>query len=1016
MGNDRKLLFAIRAALATAATLSQVPAALSQTVAANNESATSDAALQEVVVTGSRIATAPNDISISPITTVSQLDIAQSGLIRTEDILNNLPSITAEQGSGESIGSTGTATVSLRDLGSQRTLVLVNGIRMNPGGAGGVTGGNSNAADINQIPSELLERVDVLTGGASSVYGADAVAGVVNFVLNTHYEGVKVDADYGFYRHSNNDQGDLAALSSFGATLPPSTVDTGQSKQFSITAGANFADGKGNATAYFEYFNAGAAVGYQFDHAGCTLNGGATANSQPACGGSETTGHGGLIELGQVGGVTQSFADAIDPKTGILRPFQNSDLYNYGALSYFQRPSERYAAGVFLHYDVNSYASVYMQTMFARNTSTAQYGPDAAFGAEETISCTNPLFTAQELSVLCNPTTLAQNRLVYPSEPVNSFTAYILKRNVEGGGRQDNYTSDSIHQVVGVKGTFADAWSYDAYGKVGITQFGDIEGNFIGSTQINNALNVVPNPAVGGVSTLAVGAPVCQSVLNGTDTKCVPWNIWTPGAINQAQLNYLTVQSTWSTTATEYIASGSVTGDLGKYGVQLPTAKDGLSVNVGTEYREEKFDFSPDYIYANGLVGGGSPSYPINGQFHVFEGFTEARLPIINEMPYAYDLSADLGYRYSAYTEGFDTNTFKLGLEWAPIKDVRVRGGFNRAIRAPNIDELFEPATVGAGGTADPCWGATPTLTLAQCERTGVTAAEYGHITVNPAAQINTQVGGNSGLTPEIADTYSYGVVFQPSFIPGLVASLDFYRIVINHTITELTSNTVIDDCALTGNASACALIHRGPSGSLWLNSTQNYVQTTYLNVGSVQTKGFDFSSHYTLDAGAAGKFSFNLTDTYTMAFDVQPITGGASYDCAGYWGATCGQPLPHLRQVFTTNWATPLPGFDFTVKWRFIGPSKVDSESQNPQLAGTFYTATAQIPGYNYVDMSANYALNSLLDVRVGVNNLFDKDPPVVLGGTYSNCPTIGCNDNTWAGTYDSLGRYLYAHVTMKF
>ena len=1017
MGNNRKLQFAIRAALATAAAMSVVPAAQSQTVAANTEPASTEPALQEVVVTGSRIAVAPNDISISPITTVSQLDIQQTGLVRTEDILNSLPSITAEQGSGQAISSVGTATVSLRDLGSQRTLVLVNGVRMNPGGAGGVPGGNANAADINQIPSELIERVDVLTGGASSVYGADAVAGVVNFVLNTHYEGVKVDADYGFYRHSNNDQNDIAALNSFGQAVPASTVDTGQQKQLSIVAGSNFADGKGNATAYFEYFNAGAAVGYQFDHAACTLIGGATPTAPITCGGSGTSPNGHVLEFGKVGGASTTIIDnAVDPKTGILRPFNNGDLYNYGALSYFQRPAERYTAGVFLHYDVNDYASVYMETMFARNTSTAQYGPSGSFYSKETISCTDPLLTAQELGVLCNPTTLAQNNAAYPTTPAGSFTAYIARRNVEGGGRLDNYASDAIHQVVGVKGSFADAWTYDVYGKVGITQFGDLEGNFLGQPQINNALQVVPNPAVGGVATLPVGAPVCTSVLNGTDPKCVPWNIWTPGGVTAAQLAYLTVPSTWSTTTTEFIFSNSVTGDLGKYGIQLPTAKEGLGVSVGSEYREEKFDFSPDYIYANGLTGGGAPSEPINGEFHVAEFFTEAKLPIMNDMPGAYNLSGEIGYRYSSYTEGFDTNTFKFGLEWAPIADVRMRAGFNRAIRAPNLDELFEPAVIGAGGTADPCWGPTPQYSLAECARTGVTAAEYGHIATNPAAQINTQDGGNTSLKPEIADTYTYGIVFQPSFIPNLVASLDFYRIVISNTITSLTSNTVIDDCALSGTAALCSLIHRGPTGSLWLSPTSNYVQTTDLNIGSVQTKGFDFTSHYRLDAGPAGKFTFNEIATYTLHFDTQPITGGPSYDCAGYWGATCEAPLPHLRSVLTTNWATPLPGFDFTVKWRFIGPSKVDSESQNPQLAGPFYTATAQIPGYNYIDLSANYSLNSMLDVRVGVNNLFDKDPPVILNGNLSNCPNTTCNDNTWTGTYDTLGRYLYAHITMKF
>ncbi len=1019
MGNDRKLLFAIRAALATAATISAIPAALSQTVAANTETTASETSLQEVVVTGSRIAVAPNDISISPITTVSQLDIQQTGLIRTEDILNSLPSITAEQGSGQSISSTGTSTVSLRDLGSQRTLVLVNGVRMNPGGAGGISGGNANAADINQIPSELIERVDVLTGGASSVYGADAVAGVVNFVLNTHYDGVKVDADYGFYRHSNNDQGDLTALSNFGATLPPSTVDTGQQKQISIVAGSNFADGKGNATAYFEYFNAGAAVGYQFDHAGCTLIGGATPSTPITCGGSGTSPHTHILELGGTNGAT-IISDAVDPKTGVLRPYTSADDYNYGALSYFQRPAERYSAGVFLHYDVNEYASVYLQTMFARNTSTAQYGPSGAFFPLENISCANPLLTAQEVGVLCNPATLAQNHLVYPTIAANSFTAYIARRNVEGGGREDNYASNSIFQTVGVKGHFADGWSYDAYGKVGITQFGDREADFLGVNQVNNALNVVTNPAVGGAKGVPVGAPVCASVLNGTDTACVPWNIFTPGGVTAAALNYLNIPSSWSTTATEYIASNSVTGDLGKYGVQIPTAKDGLSVNVGSEYREEKFQFSPDYVYANGLASGGSPSGPIAGGFHVFEGFSEARLPIMNDMPGAYNLSAEVGYRYSSYLEQFDkfdTNTFKVGLEWAPIKDVRLRGGFNRAIRAPNIDELYGPAAVGAGGVADPCWGPSPLLSLTQCERTGVTATEYGHIAVNEAAQINTQTGGNAELRPEIADTYTYGIVFQPTFIPNLVASLDFYRIVISDTITQLSPTNVVSDCAFTGQASTCGLINRGPSGSLWL-STANYVQTTERNIGTVQTKGFDFTAHYLLDAGIGGKVSFNLTDTYTMNFITQPISGGLSYDCAGYWGATCGSPLPHLRQVLTTNWATPLPGFDFTVKWRFIGPSKVDSESQNPLLhvSGPFYTQTSQISGYNYIDLSANYSVNSVVDFRMGVNNLFDKDPPTILTGTLSNCPNTTCNDNTWTGTYDTLGRYLYAHVTLKF
>ncbi|GAC1675060.1 MAG: TonB-dependent receptor [Steroidobacteraceae bacterium] len=1009
MGNNRKLQFAIRAALAAAAAASGAPIAMAQTVAAN---AATEPTLQEVVVTGSRIAVAPNDISISPITTVTAADIAQTGLIRTEDILNSLPQVTAEQSGGLSISSVGVATVSLRGLGSQRTLVLVDGRRMNPGGAGGISGGNSNAPDINQLPADLIERVDVLTGGASAVYGADAVAGVVNFILNTHYEGVKVDANYAFNNHKNDNQQYLTYLSNFGAATPQSTVNTGQTKDVSILAGSNFADGKGNATAYFTYLNSAPAIGYQFDHAGCTLIGGKTGNSPIKCGGSGTSAHGQFLMLGQSGVGTKAFAttivdNAVDPKTGAFRPFNGSDLYNYGALSYFQRAAERYTAGSFLHYDVNDHASLYTETMFARNTSHAQYGPSGDFFGLHTISCADPLLTASERTTLCNPTTFASNRAQYPGNTGDQISLYVARRNVEGGGRIDNYTSDSIRQVIGVKGKISDAWTYDAYAQVGITQFQDIESNFLGTPQIANALNVVADPKT--------GAPVCASVLNGSDPACVPWNVWVPGGVTKAALNYLSVPATYASNSTEYIADASVTGELGKYGVKLPTATDGLTVNIGAEYREEKFKFDPDYIYLNGLTGGGAPSKAIDGGLHVWEAFTEARLPIMNDIPGAYNLSADAGYRYSNYTLGFKTNTYKFGVEWAPVQDVRFRAGYNKAIRAPNINELFTPAVVGAGGTADPCWGSAPSLSQAQCVNTGVSPAQYGHINVNPAAQINTQVGGNVGLQPEKADTYTFGIVLQPTFIPNLVASLDVYSIKIKQTITSLSSNTIINDCALTGDAALCALIHRGPTGSLWL-STANFVTATNLNIGTVSTKGIDLALHYRADIGAAGKLGFNLSSSYTKDSLTQPLPTGGTYDCAGYWGTTCGAPTPHYRQVFTTNWATPWAGLDFSVKWRLIGPSSVDRSSGDPQLSAPFYVSTKHIPGYNYIDLSAAMAVTPAVNVRLGVNNLTDKNPPLILNGTLSDCPNSTCNDNSWAGTYDVLGRYLYAHVSVKF
>jgi iron complex outermembrane receptor protein len=999
---SRNVRNAVRLALAACATAATAPLVFAQ---AAPESAAPAERVQEVVVTGSRIPQAPNDISISPISSITADDVQRTGFVRTEDLLSSLPQVVAEQGSGLSISSVGTATISLRGLGSQRTLVLVDGRRLNPGGSGGIPPGSASAADVNQIPADLIERADVLTGGASSVYGADAVAGVVNFVLNTHYEGVKIDANYGFNNHKNDNATDLGYLSAFGAAIPGSTVNSGQNKDLSIIAGSNFADGKGNATVYATYLNSSPAVGYQFDHAGCTLIGGNTPASPIKCGGSGTSGHGQFLMIGLVGKAATTVVDnAVDPTTGVFRPFNGSDLYNYGALSYFQRAAERYTAGAFLHYDVNEHASVYTETMFARNTSQAQYGPSGDFFNLATMSCANPLLTAGEVAALCNPTTLAQNQALYGLTG-NQISLYIGRRNVEGGGRQDNYTSNSIRQVVGVKGQFADAWSYDAYGQVGITQFQDIEANFLGNPQINNSLNVVAGP----------NGPACAAALNGSDPACVPWNIFVPGGVTAAALNYLTVPATYASNSTEYITSGSVTGDLGKYGMKLPTANSGLAVNFGSEFREEKFNFSPDFIWLNGFQAGGAPSKPIDGKFHVWEGFTEARLPLIDEKPGAYNLSLEAGYRYSSYTLGFNTNTYKIGLEWAPIQDVRLRGSYNKAVRAPNIDELFEPAAVGAGGTADPCWGTAPSLSAGACANTGVTAAQYGHITVNPAAQINTQQGGNPGLVPEIADTYALGFVVQPQVIPNLVASVDFFDIKIQKTITSLQSNTIINNCALSGDPALCGLIHRGPTGSLWL-STANFVQATNLNIGNVSTKGVDLAAHYRLDIANMGRLGFNLSGTYTKDFLTQPLPTGKAFNCAGFWGTTCGAPEPKWRHVLNTNWGLPWAGIDLTVRWRYIGSSDVDRSSSDPQLAAPFYLSTAHIPAYNYFDLSAAIPVWTGVEFRAGVNNIADKNPPVILNGTLSDCPNSTCNDNTWAGTYDTLGRYIYAHVSVKF
>jgi iron complex outermembrane receptor protein len=999
---------AITGAAAAASTV-----AISQTAAVKM-----DQGLEEVIVTGTRIQASPNDISVAPVATLTAADIQRTGLVRIEDLLNNLPQVIAESNSGQSISSDGTASVSLRGLGSNRTLVLINGRRMQSGGSPY----NVSSADINQIPSAMVERIDVLTGGASSTYGADAVAGVVNFIMNTHFEGVKLDFDYGFNQHSNNNDIAHTALENAGIPVPGSFTG-GQNRDWSIMIGSNFADGKGNATVYGTYLNTSPVVGNQLDYAACTLN---SASTPPAsgpwdpisCGGSSTSATGRFKMYGITSGTssTRLVNSTVDKTTGLFRPYKAStDSYNYGALSYAQRKAERYTAGAFLNYDVNDQVNVYSETMFALNQSSGQYGPSGAFAyVNPIISCNNPLLgdvnaTGTPASVLCDPANVAANHALYPTLAPDQIQIQVARRSVESGGRVDNYTSNSIREVIGSKGNLGEAWTYDVYGQYGITNFGDNQGGYLGSAQINNALDVLTDPNT--------GQPACASAITGVNPTCVPWNIWQKGGVTPDQLTYLVTQSTYSANATEYVVNGSVTGDLGKYGIKSPAANDPIIVNIGTEWRQESFEFSPDYVFANGLASGGNGAFtPVNGTFHVNEYFIEGKAPLIDNKPGAYHLGLEAGYRYSQYSLNYNTNTYKFGVEYAPIQDIKLRGSYNRAVRAPNITDLYAPAFVGAGGNADPCWGSAPQFSPAQCQLTGLNPARWGKVGSNPAAQINNTTGGNPNLQPETADTYTVGFVLQPVALQSLVMSVDYYHISINDTITNLSTDTILNNCATTGSSVYCDRIHRDPTtGTLWENTT-SFVDTNTQNIGTVTTAGYDISARYKMEVGSMGKLNFTLSGTRVTDWSTQPTPESGSYDCTGLYGTVCYAPTPKWKHTFETNWGTPWAGLVLTGRWRYIGSVDVDKSSSNPQLNGLYQPGFGHIGGYSYIDLSAAINWGAHMSFRVGANNVFDKGPPIVLNGSFSNCPNTTCNDNTWVGTYDTLGRYVFAHISAKF
>jgi len=973
--------------------------------------------ISEVVVTGTRIPS-PNLESVSPVTAVSAAEIKATGVTRVEDMINSLPQAFAAQGAALSNGSTGTATINLRGLGATRTQVLIDGRRLMPGTPN--TSGGSLAADINFIPSALIERVDVLTGGASAVYGADAVGGVVNFIMSKNFEGVRIDAQYGLYQHENDSPiADVVAAKAATAAspqffkLPKDNVRDGESSQVTLILGVNSPDGKGNVTAYAGYRHVEPILQGNRDFSSCTLNSGDTFASA-SCGGSGTA-------------FPARFGNFVVDVTGpgnTFRPRVGArDVYNFGPDNYYQRPDDRYVLGAFANYEINDWATAYMDVMFMDDTSTYQIAPGGIFAGTFSVNCANPFLSAQQRGLLT--ATAASGGGTCATNPAGTFTGVVARRNVEGGGRQGQTQHQQYRYVIGMRGDLNDNWNYDFAMQYGRVSFNQTQTGFFRTGAINNALNVVAGPG---------GAPTCASVVNGSDLACVPYNIFQLGGVTQAALDYLETPSTSSGNLFERVVNFNIGGDLTEYGVKSPWANDGVGVSMGVEYRREQLDFAADFVSSSGaLNGSGGAAPPVNGSFDVYELFAETRIPILQDMAFAKNLTMELAFRYSDYSSIGTTETYKIAGEWEPIDGFRIRGGYNRAVRAPHVLELFSPQNVVLDGTQDPCAGlAAADPLVARCAQAfGLTTAQVLAIEANPANQYNGQTGGNPDLDPETADTYTFGVVYQPSFLPGFNVSVDWFDIKVKDFIGGIGADTIINRCVNTLDPFFCNLVNRDAQGSIWL-STQGYVQDTTLNTGALRTKGIDFNASYRTDLENIGLenmggISMNFVGTWLDELATQNLPGDDYFDCAGYYGTICSvsgglsSPNPEWRHKARLTWTTPFEygdwfkDFSLSLQWRHFNKVTLDAYSDDPALnnPGLQYATDKTLASRDYFDLTASWTMRDNLNFRAGVNNIFDKDPP--LTGS-SNCPTGPCNGNTWPQIYDSFGRYLFVGLTADF
>ena len=942
--------------------------------------------LEQVVVTGSRIPQA-NLEGTSPVTVLGSQDVQFEGTVQVEDLINNLPQAFADQGGNLSNGASGTATVNLRNLGADRTLVLVNGRRLPAGSPRGPV-----ATDLNQIPSSMIERVEVLTGGASAVYGSDAVAGVVNFILKDNFEGVQIDADYSGYWHKNDNGKIQQIIKDSGFRGAPGEVWDGDEYQIGLTMGSNFADGRGNATLYFGYSNTSALLQSERDYSGCALG---STSTGFYCGGSSTS-YPGRFRVANIGaaGSTSKTMDA----NGNVIPWNNK-FYNYGPLNYYQRPQERYQADFFTHYDVSDSAQVYAEFMFMDTSTVAQIAPSGAFGTVAAISRDNPLLQQNGASWF--------NTLFPTGYTADTRTVTIQRRNVEGGGRQDDLGLTSFRGVVGVKGSFADKnWNYDVSAQYGTVLFSETYYNDFSLVRIDRALDVVADPVS--------GAPVCRSALDGSDPACVPWNIWDPNGVAPESLAYLQTPGFQRGETTQRVVTASLSSDLGAYGLQLPTAQHGMGVAFGAEYREEGLDFNTDSAFTSGdLAGQGGPTIGVSGGYNVMDLFAELRLPVLQDMFLAQDLTVNASYRFSDYSTDITTDTYGFGADWQIVDDFRLRGSYQHSVRAANIIELFSAQALGLFDMSrDPC-STNPTATLEQCRRTGLDDALYGTDLDSSADQYNAIFGGNANLDPESADTWTVGFVFTPTFIDGLSMTVDYWNITVEDTISTVPPATALDQCLATGAAEYCSLITRDSQGTLWLLPEGNIVATN-VNIGETKTSGWDVGVNYSLGLNDMGTLSFAFMGTLLDEFVVTPLPGVEQYDCAGYYGqSNCGTPLPEVRTRLRATWATPW-GVDLSLNWRYFDSVTIDAASPDPDLADptvVFPGVDKTLASQNYFDLAAVYTFAEKYTVNVGINNVTDEEPPLSgqVGAGFGN-------GNTYPQVYDALGRYVFMGISAKF
>lgn len=912
----------------------------------------------DIVVTGSRIAVGDFK-SNSPLSTTDAQELRLQGAVNVEDALVEIPQATPGVSSTNNNGSNGTTTVNLRGLGDVRTLVLVDGKRWIPSG-------NTGVADLNTIPVALIQRVEVVTGGASAVYGSDALGGVVNFIFNDRFEGLRVDASSQITERGDGFTGDASLL-----------------------VGGSFADGRGHLTLWGGYTKREAIFQGQRDFSRIALAANRTDDGLIPSG--STTAFPANITLSAV---ANRPIDADGDSTVSFGPngelVGQASIFNTNPVNYLQVPQERWNAGGLFRFDLTDGIQAFGRFAYSNNRVSTQLAPSGTFFASFFINPDNPFLP---------PATIAALRTEAGAGGIDAQGNIRVQIGYRFAAPRKSDFQRSAYQVQGGLRGDVGSWRWEAFG-----QYSRTEQQTLLTGDANLAL-IAQALQVRNVN----GTPQCINPAGG----CAPLNIFTndQSKISADALRFISLDLQVSATTEQSVFGGSLSGDLGNF--RSPLADNPIGVALGVEYRDERSRYVPDANYAAGRSAGFGSQAVVIGDFNVKEVFGEVRVPLVENVPFIQSLTFEGGYRFSDYsTSAGNIETFKAGGDWAPVDGIRFRGLYQRAVRAPNINELFQPQIETAVTGNDPCAGPTPGASRELCEATGVPVGRYGAVPLPPAGQFQGFTGGNAALNVETSDTYTLGVVFQPRFVPNLVLTADYYSVRILDAIEPLAggAQNALNACYQTlRNAQSifCQRIVRDPVNGSLFGGNETGVYATLVNTGRIETKGIDVALSYSVPVGA-GRLRFNGTATYVDSFIRQGAEGLPAYECAGRFGAVCGGIIPKFKS--TTRLSYDSGPFIASVRWRHLSPADLDRIALGTDTNGR--APVTRFGAYDYFDLDLALDVTQKSSLTFGVSNLFDRTPPIFgldVGGA-------GATANTYPGTYDALGRMFRLGLRAQF